>query len=98
MRLAFAWSCGSAVCLQRQLALPIVYEGVKLDAPLRIDLLVIDEIVVKAKASEQMLPVYEAQPLTYLNLTYLKLSNRRLGYLVNFNVALIKNGIRRLAL
>jgi GxxExxY protein len=81
------------LAFQRQLALPIVYDGVTLDAPLRIDLLVADEIVVEVKASEQMLPVYEAQLLTYL-----KLSNRRLGYLINFNVALVKNGIRRIAL
>ena len=58
-----------------------------------VSVVVVEKGVVEVKASEMMLPVYEAQPLTYL-----KLSNRRLGYLINFNVAMIKSGIRRMAL
>ena len=82
-----------SLSFKRQVALPIVYDEVTLPGALRIDVLVADSVVVEVKASEMMLPVYEAQPLTYL-----KLSNRRLGYLINFNVAMIKSGIRRMAL
>jgi GxxExxY protein len=78
---------------KRQVALPIVYDEVTIAGALRIDVLVAESVVVEVKASELMLPVYEAQLLTYL-----KLSSRRLGYLINFNVAMIKNGIRRMAL
>ncbi len=76
--------------LARQLALPIEYDGVKLDAGLRLDLLVEDELIVELKAVEVMHPLFIAQLLTYL-----KLTGRKLGLLINFNVPLIKNGIRR---
>ena len=77
----------------RQVVLPIHYDGIRLDAGLRLDLLVEDCLVVELKAVEFLLPVHEAQLITYL-----KLSGHRLGLLINFNVPLIKDGIRRLAL
>ncbi len=79
--------------IDTQLALPVHYEAVHLDIGFRLDLLVENEIIVELKAVEVMNPLYEAQVLTYL-----KLTNKRLGLLINFNVALIKNGIKRLIL
>ena len=69
------------------------YDDLRLDAGLRLDLLVDDCVVVELKAVEIMLPVFDAQILTYL-----KLSGHRLGLLINFNVPLIKDGIKRLIL
>ena len=77
----------------RQVALPIVYGDVKLDAGYRIDLLVGDAIVVEIKSVETLAPVHQAQLLTYL-----KLSGHRLGFLMNFNVELFKQGVRRFVL
>ena len=77
----------------RQVALPVQYDGVRLDAGLRLDLLVDGRLVVELKAVESLLPVHKAQLLTYL-----KLSGHRLGLIINFNVPLIKNGIVRVAL
>ena len=76
---------------QTQVTLPVVYNGARLEAGLRLDLLIADNVIVELKAVEKMNPLYDAQLLTYLKLTGL-----RLGLLVNFNVALIKNGIRRI--
>jgi GxxExxY protein len=76
--------------IERQVPLPVVYNGVQLDAGLRIDILVEDAIVLELKAVETLLPVHKAQLLTYL-----KLTGRRLGFLLNFNVALMKDGIDR---
>jgi GxxExxY protein len=73
-----------------QVQVPIIYKGEKLDKDYRIDLLVGDEILVELKAIEYVLPVHHAQLLSYL-----KLSNKQLGFLINFNVPLIKNGIKR---
>ena len=70
---------------------PINYEGLKIDAGYRLDMLVENVIVVKNKAVEQILPVHLAQILTYL-----KLSDHRLGFLINWNVPQIKNGIRHI--
>jgi GxxExxY protein len=75
---------------ERQVPLPVVYEGLKLEAGFRIDVLVERQLVVELKAVEALLPVHRAQVLTYL-----KLSGYRLGLLLNFNVALLKDGIRR---
>jgi GxxExxY protein len=77
----------------RQVMLPIVYDGLRLDAGLRLDLVVERRVVVELKAVDALLAVHKAQLLTYL-----KLSGYRLGLLVNFNTALIKYGIRRIAL
>ena len=71
----------------------MIYDDLFLDAGLRLDLLVDDCVVVELKAVEKMLPVFDAQILTYL-----KLSGHRLGFLINFNVPLIKDGIKRLIL
>ena len=76
-----------------QVLLPVVYDGVKLDAGLRLDLLVDRCLIVELKAVETTHPVFEAQLLTYLKLTGL-----RLGLLINFNVPLIRDGIKRMAL
>lgn len=74
----------------REIAVPAVYDGVQLDCGYRIDLLVDDAVVVEVKAVERVLPVHEAQLLTYL-----KLANKPLGLLINFNVDLLKNGVVR---
>jgi len=78
---------------QRQVALPIIYEDLRIDSGLRLDLLIEDRVVVELKAVEKILPVFHAQLLTYL-----KLSEHRLGLLINFNVSRIKDGIRRIIL
>ena len=73
-----------------QVWLPIIYEGMKLDAGLRIDLLIEDQIVIELKSVETILPVHHAQLITYL-----KLSGHRLGFLMNFNARLLKDGLHR---
>lgn len=77
----------------RQVSLPVHYDGLKLDAGLRLDLLVADELIAELKAVEHILPVHKAQLMTYL-----KLTGKRLGLLINFNVPLIKDGIHRVVL
>lgn len=79
--------------VSKQLALPVVYETVKLEAGYRVDLLVDELVVVEVKAVDALAPVHEAQLLTYL-----RLSNGRLGFLINFNVAVLKQGLRRMIL
>ncbi len=74
----------------KQKALPLIYEEVKLEIGYRIDLLVENKVIIEVKAVEALNDVHLAQILTYL-----KLSNCKLGLLINFNVALIKNGIKR---
>lgn len=75
-----------------QLILPIEYDGVYIDAGYRVDCLVEDLVIVELKAVEKMVPLYEAQLLTYL-----KLSKKSLGLLINFNVVHLKDGIKRMA-
>ena len=70
--------------------LPVVYDDVRVDLGYRIDLMVDDKIVVEVKAIELILPVHEAQLLSYL-----RLSGKRVGLLINFNVARLRQGIRR---
>ncbi len=77
--------------VESQLPLPVVYDGIKLDAGYRIDLLVEDCIIVELKAVEVLLPVHQAQLLSYL-----KLSQKQVGLLINFNVVHLKEGIKRL--
>jgi GxxExxY protein len=79
--------------IQTQLVIPIVYEGLRLESGLRIDMLVNKQLLVEIKAVEQMNRVFKAQVLTYLKLTRV-----RLGLLINFNVPRIKDGIERLIL
>ena len=81
------------VTFQRQVHLPIDYDGVRIDAGLRLDLVVENCVIVELKAVEALLPVHHAQVMTYL-----KLTGHRLGLLINFNVPLIKDGIQRIAL
>ncbi|MDA2936739.1 GxxExxY protein [Acidobacteria bacterium AH-259-A15] len=79
--------------IQQQLAVPLVYEGVRIDVGYRLDLLVEGCVVVENKAVDVLLPIHQAQLLTYL-----KLTGCRLGFLINWNVHLIKNGMRRMVL
>ena len=76
--------------LQRQISLPVEYKNEKLDADFRIDVLVENEIIIELKAVEFLLPVHEAQLLTYL-----KLADKRLGFLINFNVPKLVDGFKR---
>jgi GxxExxY protein len=73
-----------------QLAVPVVYEDIRVESGLRLDMLVGNCVVVEIKAVEKMNPLYEAQLLTYLKMTQL-----RLGYLINFNVLHLKDGVKR---
>jgi GxxExxY protein len=75
----------------RQVSLPVTYKGVELDCAYRLDFLVNDTVVIELKSVEALLPIHTAQVLTYL-----KLGNWNLGLLINFNVTLLKNGLRRL--
>jgi GxxExxY protein len=79
--------------VERQVVLAITYDNVRIDAGLRLDLVVENSLVVELKAVEVLLPVHLAQVLTYL-----KLSGFRLGLLINFNVRVIKDGIKRVVL
>lgn len=81
------------VDVERQVSLPVVYDSIRLDAGLRLDLVVSRCVVVELKAVEALQPVHKAQVLTYL-----KLSGHRLGLLINFNVPRIKDGLHRIAL
>ena len=76
---------------QRQVDLPIKYDGMIFDEGLRLDVLVQGLIICELKAADEMNPVWKAQILSHLRLT-----DRRLGFLINFNVPLIKNGIQRI--
>ena len=78
------------ICFERQKPIPVVYKGVKLDCGYRLDLLVEHRVVVERKAIEQLTPIHEAVVLTYL-----KLSGNTLGLLINFHVAVLKDGVRR---
>ena len=76
--------------VERQVSLPVVYRGVRIDCGYRLDLVVEAMVVVEIKAVERILAVHEAQILTYL-----KLSGLSIGLLLNFNVPMMKDGIRR---
>jgi GxxExxY protein len=80
----------AGIAHQRQLPLPVVYKGIDLGMDYRIDVMVESEIVLELKSVEKSLPLHEAQLMTYL-----KLSRRKLGFLLNFNVPLMKEGITR---
>ena len=75
---------------KRQVPLPVLYKGLKLDCGYKIDLIVQDEVLLELKAVERLLPIHEAQLLTYL-----KLTGKRVGLLINFNVPLLTQGIIR---
>lgn len=76
---------------KRQVILPVTYKGKKLDIGYRIDLLVNNEVVVELKTVETILPIHEAQTLTYM-----RLGGWQVGLILNFNVTILKNGIKRL--
>jgi GxxExxY protein len=77
----------------RQVALPVVYDEVKLEAGYRIDLIVNNEVIIEIKSVDCLAPIHTAQVLTYL-----KLSNKKIGLIINFNETDLKNGIKRLIL
>ena len=76
---------------EKEVKLPVVFEGVTLEAGLRLDMLIEKSVIAELKSVEKMNPVYEAQLMTYL-----RLSGVRLGFLINFNVAHLKDGIKRI--
>ncbi|RPI89662.1 MAG: GxxExxY protein [Chloroflexi bacterium] len=78
-------------CAPTQVALPVTYQGIKMDAGLRPDMIVEECVIVEFKSVETMHPIFEAQLITYL-----KLSGIRLGFLINFNVLHLKDGIKRI--
>lgn len=79
--------------VKRQIDIPIVFDGLVFEEGLRLDVMVNDLVICELKALENVNPVWEAQLLSHL-----KLTNKRLGYLINFNVPLIKNGIKRMVI
>jgi len=83
----------SGLSYQKQVNVPINYDGVKFDEGLRLDVLVDNLVVCELKSVDEMNPVYLSQVLSYL-----KLTGKRLGFLINFNVPVIKNGIKRVIL
>jgi len=83
----------SGLSFRRQVALPIVYKAVRLDCGYWMDIVVQDQVIVELKTVERLLPIHEAQMLTYL-----KLSGIRIGLLLNFNTSVLKDGIRRMLL
>lgn len=85
--------CLRDIPFQRQKPLPISYKGTDVDVAYRLDMFVADKVLVELKAVDSILPIHEAQVLTYL-----WLSGCRLGLLINFNVPVVRDGIRRLVL
>ena len=81
----------AGIRFQREVPLPVVYKGLKLDCCYRLDLLVEDAVIVEVKSNEGLLPVHSAQLLTYL-----KASDKEIGLLINFNVPVLKDGLKRL--
>ena len=79
--------------VERQKELPVVYRTIQIDCGYRLDLRVEEQVVIELKAVDKVLPIHEAQMMTYL-----KLSGHRLGLLINFNVKLLKDGIKRIAM
>ncbi|MFV8268779.1 GxxExxY protein [Flavobacterium sp. GT2N3] len=80
----------AGLAVKRQIDIPIVYDGIEFSEGLRLDLLVEDSIIIEVNPVEKVNPVWEAQIISHL-----KLLNKDLGFLINFNVPLIKSGIRR---
>ena len=77
--------------VDREVMVPVCYDGIVIEAGYRLDLLVEDVVIVENKTVEKVLPIHEAQLLTYL-----KLKDCKLGYLINWNVTLVKDGIKRM--
>lgn len=76
--------------VRTEVRLPVVYDGVRVELGYRIDLIVNDLVIVELKCAEKMIPVYEAQTISYL-----KLSGKKVGLLINFHVRHLRDGIRR---
>jgi GxxExxY protein len=83
----------AGIAYRRQVPLPIVYKDIRLDCGYRMDIVVENELIVEIKSFERILPVHEAQMLTYL-----RLSRLRAGLLMNFNNVVLKDGLRRFVL
>jgi GxxExxY protein len=83
----------SGIAFKLQSPLPVEYKGIKLDCGYRVDMLVEDKLIVELKSVEKILPIHEAQILTYM-----KLANIKVGLLINFNVERLKEGIKRFVL
>jgi GxxExxY protein len=79
------------IAFARQRPIPIVYEGIRIDAELRLDLFIEEKVIVELKCVEKLAPIHEAQLLTYL-----RLLKRRIGLLINFHVPVLKQGIKRM--
>ncbi len=80
----------AGLSIERQVPVPVVYKDVKLDCGYRIDILVEKKVIIELKAVDMLIPIHEAQILTYL-----KFAHKEIGLLINFNVTLLKNGIKR---
>lgn len=78
------------ISFRRQVALPVTYKGIKLDCGYRLDIVVEDAVILELKSVDKLIAIHEAQLLTYL-----KLSGKRVGLLINFNVPVLKEGIIR---
>jgi len=76
--------------VKSQVSLPVIYDEIKMDIGYRLDLLVQDQVIVELKSVDKLLPIHEAQLLSYL-----KLSQKKVGLLINFNVTHLKKGIKR---
>jgi len=83
----------NGIPFRRQVPLPVVYKGARLDCGYRLDILIEDHAILELKTVERLMPIHEAQMLTYL-----KLSGIRIGLLMNFNTAVLKDGLRRILL
>src|SRR6266849_1116430 len=83
----------SGLSFRRQVPLPVIYKAIRLDCGYRIDVVVEEQVILELKTVERLMPIHEAQILTYL-----KLSGLHTGLLLNFNTAVLKDGIRRLML
>jgi GxxExxY protein len=83
----------SGIVFGRQVPVPVVYKGIRLDCGYRLDLVVESNLIVEIKSIDQFLPIHDAQLLTYL-----RLSGRKVGLLMNFNTVVLKDGIHRLVL
>jgi GxxExxY protein len=83
--------CIRGINVQSQVSIPLIYKGYELSKDFRIDILVENEIILELKAVDFIIPVHKAQLISYL-----KLADKKLGFLINFNTPLIKDGIQRL--
>ena len=81
----------AGMAFQRQASVPVVYKSVRLDCAYRLDLMIENRLIVEIKSVERLMPIHEAQLITYL-----RLANLPVGLLLNFNTNILKNGIRRL--